>query len=65
MDDNIIYGKTWQEHIENVRKVLQRLQDAGLTIILKKCTFGADECIYLSHRIEKEEFDQKILKSKL
>ena len=29
---------------------MERLQDAGLTLKLKKCEFGAAECTYLGHR---------------
>ena len=51
LDDIIMYGATWEEHLMNLRQVLQRLDDAGLTIRLKKCQFGTNECTYLGYRI--------------
>ena len=39
LDDIIIFGNTWEEHLSNVKQVFQRLQDAGLTIKLKKMQF--------------------------
>lgn len=51
LDDIIVYGDTWKEHLENIRKVLRKIQKAELTIKLKKCNFGMAECTYLGHRI--------------
>ena len=51
MDDIIIFGNTWEVHLSNVKQVFQRLQDAGLTIKLKKCNFGVGQCTYLGHKI--------------
>ena len=51
LDDIIVYGAIWEEHLTNLRCVLQKLSEAGLTIRLKKCCFGANECNYLGHRI--------------
>ena len=51
LDDIIIFGNTWEEHLSNVKQVFQRLQDAGLTIKLKKCNFGVGQCKYLGHQI--------------
>ena len=50
LDDIIIYGETRDQNLENIRKVFERLWQAGLT---KKCSFGASECIYLGHQIGK------------
>ena len=51
LDDVIIYGDTWEDHVRNVRAVLQRIQNAKLTLKFKKCSFGMAECTYLGHRI--------------
>ena len=51
LDDIIIHSSTWKEHLVHLQQVLERLQDAGLTLKLKKCEFGAAECTYLGHRI--------------
>ena len=49
IDDVIIFSLTWKEHIEHLRTVLGRIQDAGLTVKKKKCQFGMAECGYLGH----------------
>jgi hypothetical protein len=36
MDDIIVYSRTFDQHVEDVRVVLQRLQQAGLTILPRK-----------------------------
>ena len=51
LDDIVIHSSTWEEHIEQVGEILKRLQGAGLTIKLKKCSFGVAECAYLGHQI--------------
>ena len=51
LDDIIVYGDTWNSHLKNIRVILQRIKDAGLTIKLKKCSFGMSECTYLGHQI--------------
>ena len=51
LDDIIVYGTDWEEHLKNLEGVFKRLSGAGLTIKLKKCTFGEQECTYLGHKI--------------
>ena len=51
LDDIVIHSSTWKEHLVHLLQVSERLQDAGLTLKLKKCEFGAAECTYLGHRI--------------
>ena len=49
LDDLIVFSETFEEHLHQLRKVLQRLREAGLTAKAKKCLFGADHCVYLGH----------------
>uniref|UniRef100_A0A1X7T894 Reverse transcriptase domain-containing protein n=2 Tax=Amphimedon queenslandica TaxID=400682 RepID=A0A1X7T894_AMPQE len=53
LDDIVIHSSIWRDHLNQLRDVLKRLDDAGLTIKLKKCTFGARECTYLGYQIGK------------
>ena len=39
LDDILIYSNNELEHEHHVRKVLERLRNAGLQINLKKCEF--------------------------
>ena len=39
LDDILIIGKTFEDHLENVARVLDRLQEAGLKLKPSKCNF--------------------------
>ena len=54
IDDIIIYGKTEQEFLANLRAVMQRLQERGITVNPAKCKFGVTEVEYVGHVISKE-----------
>ena len=49
MDDVVIFSMTWEDHLQHIRQVLQKLQDVGLTIKGRKCQFGMQQCTYLGH----------------
>ena len=49
--DDVVYGTEWEEDLKNLEGVFERLSGAGLTIKLKRCTFGAQESTYLRHKI--------------
>ncbi|GBM66543.1 Retrovirus-related Pol polyprotein from transposon 297 [Araneus ventricosus] len=51
LDDIIIVGRTFEEHLNNLRKVFQRLQKANLKLNPKKCRFFQREVAYLGHVI--------------
>ena len=51
MDDILIATETWEQHIEAVRAVLKRLQEANLAAKPSKCFFGFDQLSYLGHEI--------------
>ncbi|GBM26303.1 Retrovirus-related Pol polyprotein from transposon 297 [Araneus ventricosus] len=54
LDDIIIVGRTFEEHLSNLRKVFQRLQNANLKLSPKKCRFFQKEVTYLGHVISAE-----------
>ena len=49
LDDLVIYSSTWEEHLTQLRVVLDRLRSAGLTAKPSKCQFGMSRCTYLGH----------------
>ncbi|GBM73447.1 Transposon Ty3-G Gag-Pol polyprotein [Araneus ventricosus] len=54
LDDIIIVGRTFEAHLNNLRKVFQRLQKANLKLSPKKCRFFQKEVTYLGHVISAE-----------
>ncbi|GBM46445.1 Retrovirus-related Pol polyprotein from transposon 297 [Araneus ventricosus] len=51
LDDIIIVRRTFEEHLNNLRKVFQRLQKANLKLSPKKCRFFQKEVAHLGHVI--------------
>ncbi|GFS87899.1 retrovirus-related Pol polyprotein from transposon 412 [Trichonephila clavipes] len=49
LDDVIIGGRTFEEHLQNIRKVLSKLSDANLKLNPSKCKFFQKEVNYLGH----------------
>ena len=44
IDDVIIFSNTFEEHLEHLQQVLERLQGARLTAKSQKCHLGSDNC---------------------
>ena len=51
IDDLIIFGRTFDEHLQRLDVVLSRLEAAGLTVNLAKCCFAMTEVHHLGHII--------------
>lgn len=51
LDDIVIYSTTWEEHLEHLHAVFDRLGTAGLTVNPSKCVFASAETAYLGHVI--------------
>ena len=49
LDDLVVFSSTWEDHMQQLREVLQRLRKAGLTAKPSKCQFGMQTCTYLGH----------------
>ena len=49
LDDVIIVGKDFAEHLQNLQAVFRRLQSAGLKLQPAKCAFLRKEVNYLGH----------------
>ncbi|XP_064479133.1 uncharacterized protein K02A2.6-like [Ornithodoros turicata] len=50
IDDIFVYGRTEQEHMDNLRAVLQRLSQEGLRLN-HKCIFDVPELTFLGHTV--------------
>ena len=51
LDDLIIFSATWEEHLQHLGEILERLKQANLTAKPGKCQFGMSDCVYLGHRV--------------
>uniref|UniRef100_A0A803KDA6 Gypsy retrotransposon integrase-like protein 1 n=1 Tax=Xenopus tropicalis TaxID=8364 RepID=A0A803KDA6_XENTR len=51
LDDIAIFSNTWEEHVQHLQRVLERIRQAGLTLKPGKCHFGMAEVQYLGHRV--------------
>ena len=54
LDDILVTGRTEQEHLETLDKVLTCLQQAGMRLKRSKCAFMLPAVEYLGHRISSE-----------
>ncbi|XP_045541427.1 uncharacterized protein K02A2.6-like [Papilio machaon] len=53
LDDILVTGRNREEHLARLSSVLQRLEEAGLTLQKDKCEFFKDEISYLGYVINK------------
>lgn len=53
LDDILIFSSTKEEHMERIRKVLQRIRESGLRINPEKCEFMKTEVKFLGHILDK------------
>ena len=49
MDDVLVFGRTKSEHDKKLFAVLQRFQNAGITLNTDKCKFWHDKLTFLGH----------------
>jgi len=54
LDDIIIYAKSFDEHLNRLKHVFERLREGGLKIKLEKCNFLVEEVKYLGHTVTKD-----------
>ena len=53
LDDILISGITAEDHLNNLRQLLKRLNDKGLRCRIEKCVFTEDSVMYLEHTISR------------
>jgi len=54
LDDLIIFSKTYEEHLDRIQRVLQRLRESGLKLSPTKCTFFQEKVKYIGHIVAKD-----------
>ena len=53
LDDVIVLGRSFKEHLAHLQSVFQRFREAGLKLKLSKCSFCKSEVRYLGHIISR------------
>ena len=53
MDDFFVYGKSFDDCLRNLDRVLQRCKQTNLVLNWEKCHFMVNEGIVLGHKISK------------
>ena len=56
LDDILCYGKTFEEHEQNLREVLLRLKSKGIKLRVDKCDFCKTEVWYLGRLVSQEGY---------
>jgi hypothetical protein len=54
LDDYLVGGNTAEEHLNNLRRLLQRLNDKGLRCRREKCQFALPSIEYLGHQLSRQ-----------
>ena len=54
LDDIIVYSKTFEEHLENLRTVLERLKKSNLKLNPKKCNLLCTKVAFLGHEVSEQ-----------
>ena len=49
LDDLVVYSETFEEHVQHLREVLERLRRAKLTVKLSKVSFDTNHLEFLGH----------------
>lgn len=49
MDDVVVFSSLWEDHLNHLATVFDKLEKAGLTAKLAKCQLGMQQCTYLGH----------------
>ena len=53
MDDIVIFSGNFQEHLQNLEQVFQRLQSSGISLKLSKCVFACNKVNFLGFELSK------------
>ena len=54
LDDILVIGETFEEHLNNLQKVFSRLKEANLRLHPKKCYFASPSVDYLGYHVSAE-----------
>ena len=64
LDDIIIFSATFEEHLDDIKEVLTRLEKANLKLNAEKCFICQDKLTYLGHVVSREGIEADYAKIK-
>ena len=56
LDDILVYGKTFHEHVSNLKQVFHRLRSKGIKLRVNKCHFARSEVRYLGRLVSENGY---------
>ena len=65
MDDLLIHSKTMREHLEHVRRIIEKLRHHGIKIKLSKCEVAKTTVIFLGHEVSYGQIRPSVEKTKV
>ena len=51
VDDIAVFSDTWENHLQHLNTFLRVIQDSGLTLNLRKCSFALSKVNFVGHSI--------------
>jgi hypothetical protein len=54
LDDILIFGRTWEDHLQHIEEVIPTLRQHKLYANLEKCSFGMKEIQYLGYIVNEQ-----------
>ena len=51
MDDLVVFSGSWEENLQHVDEILQRIERGNLTLWAEKCNISAASCIFIGHEV--------------
>lgn len=60
LDDVVIVSNTWEEHVQHLSLVLEKIQQAGLALNPGKCEWARQETKYLGYRLGRGEIRPQV-----
>jgi hypothetical protein len=64
LNDIIIYSNSKKEHVQHVRKILQRLREANIQADVDKCEFHITETKFLRIIVDRDDIKMNFEKVK-
>jgi hypothetical protein len=54
VDDVNIHNHTWEEHLKHLKAILTQLREVNLKLNPGKCSFGAQQIVFLGHVVTRQ-----------